>query len=93
MSRKKVVSGYQAISWLAGQTFINREFVGKVEKEGFEAIYKECPYDDLTPDQQATFKASFNKWQLRLLVKAWWRVYDYLRKRGDLPSVKSPWRP
>lgn len=92
MARKSVV-GYQAITWLAGQVFINREFVDEVEGNGFEAIYKECPYDDLTPDQRATFEAAFNKWQLRLLVRVWWVTYDYLRKHGSLPGVKSPWRP
>lgn len=94
MSKAKAKpESYQAITWLAGQVFINREFVDRLEKKGFEAIYKECPYDDLTPDQQITFEAAFNKWTLRLLVKVWWLVYDYLRKYGDLPSVRSPWRP
>lgn len=87
------VPGYQAITWLAGQVFINREFVDQVENEGFDAIYDKCPHDDLTDDQRRTFEDTFGRWEMRLLVRVWWAVYDYLRKRGKIQATRAPWRP
>jgi hypothetical protein len=92
-SKNKVVPGYQDITWLAGQVFLEREFVRTIEEQGFEAIYKTCPYGDLTSDQRATFEATFNDWRMRMLVRLWWIAYDYLRRRGKIPGVRGPWQP
>jgi len=87
------IPGYQAITWLAGKVFTDRTFVDRIENEGFEAIYKECPYDDLADDQKAVFEDTFSRWEMRLLVRVWWLVYDHLRKHGKIQGVRSAWRP
>lgn len=92
-TKAQFVPGYQAISWLAGQVFIKREFVKVIEEKGFEAIYDECPYDDLTDDQKYTFEDTFNRREMRLLVRIWWIVYDHLRKHGRISATRAPWRP
>ena len=95
MAKKKaqVVPGFQDIVWLGGQVFENRGFVDRIEKEGFDAIFAECPYGDLTPDQKVRFRSVFDRWEMRMIVRIWWIMYDYLRKHGKIVATSEPWRP
>jgi hypothetical protein len=99
MTRRKsteaeCMPGYQDIIWLGGQVFENDEFVDRIENEGFDAIYAECPYGDLTNDQKARFEATFNRWEMKLIVRIWWVVYKHLRKHGKITGqLSAPWRP
>lgn len=99
MAKKRVqeadaqfIPGHQDIIWLSGKVFTDRDFVDKIEEKGFESIYAECPYGDLTASQKRTFEDTFNRWEMRLLVRVWWLIYDYLRKNGKI-SATAPWRP
>lgn len=87
--------GYKTFTWLAGMIFIDRDFVAHVDEVGLDAAIKECPLgNDMSDEQKASFKAAFNETWLRLVVKLWWIVYDYLRKRGKIPQAQAaPWRP
>ena len=84
---------YRDILWLTGKVFTDRTFVNQIEEKGFDAIYNECPYGDLTYDQKSVFEDTFNRWEMRLLVRIWWLVYDHLRNRGVIRSASAPWRP
>lgn len=87
------VPGYQDIIWLAGRIFTDRQFMDRVEQDGFEAIYAQCPYGDLSDDQKKTFRDTFDRWEMRLLVRIWWVVYDHLRRHGKIAAASEPWRP
>ena len=89
-------AGYEAIMWLTSKVFLDREFISRIEEHGFQAIYQECPYHDLTPEQRAAFEAAFSRWELRILVRIWWVIYERLRNRNKIPSASAPeaaWRP
>jgi hypothetical protein len=88
--------GYKTFVWLAGMVFADRNFVAHVDEVGLDAVIAECPLgDDMSDEQKAAFSAAFNQAWLRLVVKLWWIIYDYLRKRGKIPgaATASPWRP
>jgi len=88
---------YETITWLAGRTFLDKKFVGRLNSEGLDSVLKDCPYGDLTTEQRATFEAAFNHEILRHVVSLWWALYKYLRVEGDIPDATaeaaSPWMP
>lgn len=86
------VPGYQDITWLAGKVFIDRHFMDEIEEQGFDTVFDECPYGDLTPDQRVVFVEAFGRWELRMLVRIWWVVYDHLRKHSKIGQLVT-WRP
>ena len=73
----------QDIIWLAGQVFLWRDFADKELK----SVFNECPYGDLTQEQQATFEAAFNHPRLRQVVEEWWAAYDKARDAGEIPQA------
>ena len=82
---------HQDILWLAGQVFLCRDFVKEAAADGLDAIFKQCPYGDLTEDEKATFKAAFEDMRLRGLVEQWWKTYDKARADGAVPKAGEFW--
>jgi hypothetical protein len=83
--------GFQDITWLAGQVFLFRDFVKEADEKGLDAVFKECPYGDLTGEQRAAFKAAFHNPRLRKVVEQWWATYDEARAADEIP-VTVYWR-
>lgn len=82
---------HQAVIWLAGRVFTDRNFAERLDKEGLNAVMKECPVDDLTSNERKTFQACLKNAKLRAVADEWWATYDEERDSGDIPSVKAPW--
>jgi hypothetical protein len=86
-----MLKGHQDILWLAGQVFLSRDFVEEIEEKGLEAIFKACPYGDLTEAEKKTFETAFKEKRLRKLVEKWWKTYDEARKEGVVTKAAVFW--
>ena len=87
---------YKTFIWLCGMVLADKGFVKHVDDVGLDAVIDECPFDDdLSDEQRESFEVAFNNKLLRLVVKVYWLVYDYLRNTGKVPSAstRGPWRP
>lgn len=86
------MEGYQDILYLIGLTFGKRDFFEVVDRIGTDALFAKAPYNDLAPDQQATFEAAFKHPVVRQYVALWWAIYDNLGATGEIPATWA-WMP
>lgn len=82
---------HQDLTWLAGLIFIKRGFIEEAEEKGLETFFERAPYGDLTEQEKAAFRDSFNNPRLRKVVQKWWKVYDEERAEGKITKAASPW--
>lgn len=76
----------QDITYLVGRVFCDRKF----RDLPIDEAIKTAPYGDLTPEQEAAFRAAFQDVYLREAVDEVWESYDTGREMGDIPAA-SPW--
>lgn len=77
----------QAAMWLAGYLKLKRGGIELVEEKGLDAALEECPHDDLTEAERATFEACLAVPELVEHEKAWWPLYDAKREAGAVPRA------
>ncbi len=86
-----MLKGHQDMLWLTGQVLLSRNFVKEAEEQGLDAVFKACPYGDLTAEEKAAFQSAFEDGALRKVIKKWWKTYDEEREAGVVTKASSFW--
>lgn len=85
----------KTIVWLAGHVLLERGFAQDLAKFGAKAIASEAKDTiPLTEVEQRAVDATTRLPLMRLVIWAWWRLYDFHRALGLIPDAharEDPW--
>lgn len=85
---------FNSIRWLASEVLLRRGALERLARDGVEAFMKDCPFDDLTPEQTATVTAVLDNDGTLDALHEYWVAYDVARLTGDIPDARTsanPW--
>jgi len=86
---------FDAICWLGARIILKRGALEHLVNDGLEEFMADCPYDDFTPEQEATVLAVLGNEQAIDALCDYWTAYDVGRLQGTIPDANagadSPW--